>query len=725
MPQETQAWNIVADCVEAYLSNEQSEEGLVSFDSYLPPNHGPSRNLAIIELAKIEMEQYALLGIRPTVDEYMTRYPELIECTGGVPLDLILEEMRLRMSSESYVASDYQTRYPQHASAIKRYSGYSWLATISTSRSMKEVHGLFRVGDCYEDFQILNLLGMGGFAKVYLARQTTMQRMVALKVSADSGDEAKTLAQLDHPNIVRVFDVRTVSVPKLRLLSMQYVPGGTLAEVIAMAKDEPFSSLSGKLILQVVDKALLSAGLPAPEESLNRTKLAQSDWFEAVCEIGIQLADALDYAHHQKVLHRDVKPANVLLTAEGICKLADFNISYSEDIVGTNPATYFGGSLIYMSPEQLQVASWSGEVQAEQLDGRSDVFSLAAVLWELLTTERPWPNDPLKMDWGATVAELHRRRLQDPPAVPEGMEQSQSRRRLMHCLREALNPIREMRTNSPAALAGQLRLCRSPEAWSVLHPEESRWSRLACNYPTLLALVAVFLPNGLAGAFNYHYNLAWFTKTHPSGHKDLIDVSILLNIVSFGMGGVFFFYIVWPVSREVYRRMHGDRRLDSAYIQRAILTGHTVAVFGLALWLTAGVLFPTFLSMRMQAFSYQDSVHFFMSLAVCGAIAVSYPFLGMSLIAVKIWYGVLIGSDLRDPIFRERGKALLRWCDLYLLTATAVPLAGLGMLLGLTAPVRSALGFLVAISALGLFLAFRVHHRIHDSIEKLAPVLDP
>ncbi len=132
---------------------------------------------------------------------------------------------------------------------------------------MKEVHTLFRAGDTFEDFEILCLLGAGSFAKVFLARQSTMQRMVALKVSADTGDEAKTLAQLDHANIVRVFDVRRVHQQKLRLLSMQYLPGGTLADVIAHAKQIPYDKLSGKVILDAIDDSLLKAAYQRPKKA--------------------------------------------------------------------------------------------------------------------------------------------------------------------------------------------------------------------------------------------------------------------------------------------------------------------------------------------------------------------------------------------------------------------------------------------------------------------------
>ncbi len=167
--------------------------------------------------------------------------------------------------------------YPQHRDALKRF--FSFSDTVATSPSAEPLRATqtLRVGQVIEDFELLKLLGSGAFAQVYLARQATMQRLVALKVSSDRGDEPKTLAQLDHPHIVRVFDVRSSREERLRLLSMQYAPGGTLQHVIGFAKELPWRMLSGRTILQAIDKQLLEARLPPPEESRRRQKLASSD----------------------------------------------------------------------------------------------------------------------------------------------------------------------------------------------------------------------------------------------------------------------------------------------------------------------------------------------------------------------------------------------------------------------------------------------------------------
>ena len=110
------------------------------------------------------------------------------------------------------------------------------------------------------------------------------------------------------------------------------------------------------------------------------------------------MAGALAYAHQRGVLHRDVKPANVLLTGEGSPKLADFNTSFSA-LDGITPAAYFGGSLSYMSPEQLEACDPTHPRQPDSLDGRSDVYSLGVLLWELLTGLRPFRDEGVSKQW--------------------------------------------------------------------------------------------------------------------------------------------------------------------------------------------------------------------------------------------------------------------------------------------------------------------------------------
>ena len=143
----------------------------------------------------------------------------------------------------------------------------------------------------------------------------------------------------------------------------------------------------------------------------------QFNWPTTVCWLGARLAAALDYAHRHGVLHRDVKPANVLLDADGCPKLADFNVSFSSKLDGATPAAYFGGSLAYMSPEQLEASNPDHDRQPDELDGRSDVYSLAVMLWELLAGTRPFGEERVAANMIETLTQLAERRRAGVPAA--------------------------------------------------------------------------------------------------------------------------------------------------------------------------------------------------------------------------------------------------------------------------------------------------------------------
>ena len=168
------------------------------------------------------------------------------------------------------------------------------------------------VGQQIDDFDLLVRLGKGSFGSVFLARQVSMQRLVALKITRDRGVEPQTLAQLDHPHIVRVYDQRHLPERRLQLMYMQHVPGGTLQDVLETVQEQSPTERSGKSLLKSVDQSLEKHG-QSPVDSSTRQKLTAFTWPEAVCWLGARLAEALDYAHGRGVLHRDVKPANVLV----------------------------------------------------------------------------------------------------------------------------------------------------------------------------------------------------------------------------------------------------------------------------------------------------------------------------------------------------------------------------------------------------------------------------
>ena len=207
-------------------------------------------------------------------------------------------------------------------------------------------------------YQIMELLGRGGMAEVYKAYHTTLDRHVAIKILHPAllsdpqhrerfAREAQAVARLDHPNIVRVFDFDTID--DLSFMVIQYVEGPNLRTVL---------------------QAHGEAGAPLA--------------YETVEEIITRIASALAYAHGRGMLHRDVKPANILFTAEERPMLTDFGIAKVLNSISLTSTGGILGTAAYMSPEQSQGPS---------VDRRSDLYSLGVVLYEMLTGRVPFEAD--------------------------------------------------------------------------------------------------------------------------------------------------------------------------------------------------------------------------------------------------------------------------------------------------------------------------------------------
>jgi hypothetical protein len=226
-------------------------------------------------------------------------------------------------------------------------------------------------------------LGSGGMGEVFLARDRVLGRDVALKVLrkqyAGDGEfaerfkrEARSAASLSHPNIVQVYD-RGETGDGASYIAMEYVPGGTLKEKISH-----------------------EGPLAAPEAAA----------------IGAQVAEALGAAHDRGMVHRDIKPQNVLLTKRGDAKVADFGIARAGSSVTISKTGSVMGTAGYMSPEQAL---------GEPATPKSDLYSLGVVLYEALTGKLPFTADnPIAVSMKHVTEPLRPPREIDP-TIPEGM----------------------------------------------------------------------------------------------------------------------------------------------------------------------------------------------------------------------------------------------------------------------------------------------------------------
>ncbi|MFJ9366222.1 protein kinase [Nocardia sp. NPDC101769] len=649
---------------------------------YLPEADADRRGV-LVELIKVDLENRWVRHHFPKrLAEYCEQYAELR--SGPLPADLVYEEYHaLRRSSQPVVAAE--TTEPAATGPVPMEIGRSPVAldtieyrsTMVARPSAQVALGAINPGDRVGDFDLLTVIGEGAFARVYLARQRSMQRLVAVKISHNHGTEPETLAQLDHEYIVRIFDQRLIADGELKLLYMQYLPGGTLLDVLNRLRSTPVGARSGQVLLDAIDGVLKDKGEVRPADTAVRARIAAMTWPETVAWLGRRLADALGHAAGRGVLHRDIKPANVLLSADGIPKLADFNVSFSRQIRGTSPLAYFGGSLEYMSPEQLEACHPQLPGTAGDLDTRSDIYALAVMLWALLTGRVPFADEEFA---GMSETSLGRMlELRRRPIDPRYLSDvpSDCPAALRQVLLTCLSPDREHRYGSGSELAVQFDLCLDARARDLVYPPENSWREQLSRHPVpilwLIALVGV----GPALVYLYGQSLQ-FGRGRPSGavHSELIQASNTFHLIAWPLAIVSWVYLCRHLI-AVPRGLRAGRRYDEAMLarirSRTLFWPDFNVMFTLLFWMIGAGVWVALLG-AIAARPPRLLAHAAMLVLVCGAIAVSYMFFLQTFYIVRCVYPIYLRyghTTVRDA---ARLRALHRRSTVYLGIAASVPL---------------------------------------------------
>ncbi len=729
----TLGWQQLATQIDALADAWRTGPRPPDLRVFLPREPAELRRLILSELIKLDLEyRWQQFELPKTVEEYLADFPELAAC-GMVPNDLIHEEYHVRrQTTDAQKPEDYLKRFPQQEAALRRLFAIDKQAAASTTLAVGGRRPPSEIGDRIDDFDILVCLGKGAFGSVYLARQRSMQRLVALKVTRDQGSESQTLAQLDHPNVVRVYDQRVLPERELRLMYMENVPGGTLQGVLEAARAAGAAQRSGKTVLESIDTSLERQGVVAPHDSSLRQRLGVSTWAQSICWLGARLAAALDYAHRKGVLHRDVKPANVLLAADGSPKLADFNVSFSSKLDGASPAAFFGGSLAYMSPEQLEASNPNHSRQPDELDGRSDVYSLAVMLWELLTGERPFGEERMAAEMSFTLTLLAERRRAGVPAkaleklpasLPGDMDQV-----LLGCLA----PEPSDRPATAGALARQLDICLQPRAQRLFRPRAGTWRQFMQRHALLFLVLAGVIPHAIPSTFNTIFNGFQIVKEMPEEIQRIFwHVMVpVVNGVCYTLGAGLGISLVLPVlvtALSLRRGQAVEAKRLSALRRRSLWIGDYVAWIGYFLWFSSGVAFTLWLAIvggwsPDRAKLFYD---FFVSQLVCGFIASSQTFFLLTCVSLRALHPLLLSPDQSDADELNDLARLDRRSVWYLGLAVAAPfVAFLALILTKHTEGGNAIGLFV-IGLVCSVVAYGLWRTIQQDVGALFAALDP
>jgi hypothetical protein len=287
-----------------------------------------------------------------SLPEFFARHPE-VKLQKSMILGLACEEyFRRNEQGETVDRQEFCQEFPAHQQSVARLlSVYDYLKQhdLLPARDATIVDWP-EPGETVAGYELLDGLGLGAFARVYLAAEPAVaNRRVAVKVSVEGAAEAEILGKLSHANIVPIYSVRQDDQQRWTLICMPYRGQATLDDVIGQLFCSPHARPHrGRELLEAIEtiNRFGEPVEPTPADPL----FSRYSYVEAAVHLVAQLADALGYTHTKGICHRDLKPSNVLLGPDGRPMLLDFNLSQDRAVTERR----LGGTLPYMAPEQLE-----------------------------------------------------------------------------------------------------------------------------------------------------------------------------------------------------------------------------------------------------------------------------------------------------------------------------------------------------------------------------------
>ncbi len=453
---------------------------------------------------------------------------------------------------EEPAQEEYQKRFPEQGESIASvFRQQGMLRAIGGSGRLPPTLQLPKPGDELFGFHLKAELGRGAFACVYLAEQVSLnRRAVVLKVSVMQGKEPETLAQMQHTHIVPIYSFHESDASHLHAVCMPYFGGASLSRVLeAMFKRDrkPTEGKQFVAVLRATQSTLpeeLARETPAVDGASPLDELGGQSYVRVAMGLVAKLAEGLQHAHRRGVLHRDVKPSNILVSSEGQPMLLDFNLSENVASVRAQLTSVLGGTVAYMAPEHLQAMALRDPMLVRKVDHRSDVYSLGMVLYEMLAGQKPFEQsasyapaphimEAMALERSRAAPSLKAAR----PDVPWGLESV-----LRRCL--APDPARRYQSASqlaadlnalledrPLEFAPELSRRERVEKWARRHPRLASSAGVACVAAAGLAVLGLLLGGALDGwrSAQHDVDVADARQLHRQFDQDTLRALCLVN----------------------------------------------------------------------------------------------------------------------------------------------------------------------------------------------------
>lgn len=313
--------------------------------------------------------------------------------------EIVIDEFveNLLFGNKSDIFKEYCDKYPFWEKAFEQK--YNLITLLDDNFDIENM-----VGEKIADYVIYEEIGRGGMGVVYLAWQVSLERFVALKLlpfglSFDSEinkrfqNEAKIVARFNHPNIVPIYSYGEEK--GAYYISMAFVPGLSLNKIITRLKGAVPSQVNASIVRDIIlsHDDFIRFKSDNVKNRLQESIMIKRDpsfwnmsYYKFIFSIFLDILDALTYAHKNNIFHGDIKPSNIMLTADGIPMIVDFGLARDIKALVTTHSSEFLGTIVYAAPEQIE---------HNVINYKTDIWSLGVMLYELLSLKHPFYEENL------------------------------------------------------------------------------------------------------------------------------------------------------------------------------------------------------------------------------------------------------------------------------------------------------------------------------------------